>query len=279
MITLDTSVIVDWLTCAEADLPEKSLELRDGPNPLHWDEYTRQQFRNVFIRACVLAYNNLHRYQSVARAANQCLRFTKVGESERGGGTPGRIAQFILTMLASRYETSDPYITVQQVLDFVLEDLEGYLGGELERLLSVWITVHTDLMGCVYADGMPALEDEYFSFRPRPSCNQKHPRSCSIETFWDLRISNLASLGESIQTATTPEHKKIAKAASTCSLNTSKARGQNCLAPLSDLVIYLSAAHTGTVATTNVQDFKFIRKNAVDKYKVLPIHACGQEGN
>ena len=39
MITLDTSVIIDFLNCIREDLPQENRELWDGRHTLHWDEY------------------------------------------------------------------------------------------------------------------------------------------------------------------------------------------------------------------------------------------------
>lgn len=264
-ISIDTSVLVERLTKPRVDWSVELHQLCDKTRfHWHWDEYTRQQFRNVVIPPAILAHTLLSGCVTIAHAVLRCASL-KYG----GGDAGGRRAAAMLNTLSHAFSTTLPGSTASELRTLVLDQLGAYLDAELADFGDDLIDVHTDAIKCVFASGGVSLRVGIYAFQPRPSCSQGQPRSCNIEQFWAGHPGELAGIGGA--NVTTTGTARIKKAAADCAAGRSRVRGRNCTVPLSDAVIYLTSVATGTVATTNVADFVFIEAATTASVKVHPV--------
>lgn len=251
-ISIDTSVLVERVDKATGDWSAELNDLCDSSAyEWHWDEYTRQQFRNVLLPAAVLAHTLLKESSTVPRAASRCPHHVF-----NGGDGPGRHAAALLNTLADRFVDVMPDLNASDTRQLVLDQLSAYLDGELRDFGDDLFERRSDAAGCVYADGTVSAVAGIYDFSPSPRCNRDDPRSCTIEAFWKRHDNDMVALSRGA--AKEPGPKRIQRAAAQCVATPAAVRGANCTAPLSDAVIYLTSEATGRVATTNVRDFVFI---------------------
>jgi len=257
-VSIDTPLIIDWFADI-AVVSDAARELLDCH--LHWDGYVQQQVRELSIRGAIVAHTNLKQAETVGEAIRACHRF-----ADKGGDASGRIAVSIITTLQDSYlRTGDPAPSRLLLLD----DVEDLIEWPIDERFEHAFAMKTDATRCTRALGRPVLRDGFYSFEPEPGCRGDEPSSCGIEEFLEAHTADLKALAACPRKAR--KIKTLAAACGRALKSPRSARPKACRSTLSDPVIYLTAACTGQIATTNVADFDFLATTCATRVRVLPI--------
>jgi len=278
MVTLDTTILVDWYDAPFDRLSEEMQDLVQRDD-LHWDEYVVHQLRANLFMGAAAAYNALldEDYDPVG------AQFALDSYSNRFGFGPTpnqrRLAKNLILCFEDKLCDPDVRLSKTERGQLIARHIKQKLKPRiLKNPKKEKRAMQTDYAGCRRSDYQFVFTKEGGCVpTEKPSCSKNDLKPCKIEEFWRQRRTHLNSVGTIDDPPT--RHIGLCRSARNGEAKLKPGRyckalrGMGCTKDLSDMVIYLTAAESKQVATTNVQDFQFIKEATKHDIEVMPIPA------